>query len=91
MVLSPDGPYLARIMEQINKLVPYGLMRQTLRIGNAATMINGMLRLMLTKLSVNSITSWIGLTKANDDGLNLLQQYVVLLFHVLLADFTHRR
>jgi hypothetical protein len=77
MVLSPDGPYLARIMEQINRLVPYGLMRQTLRIGNAATMINGMLRLLLTKLSVNSITSWIGLTKSTDDGFNLLQQYVL--------------
>jgi hypothetical protein len=74
MVLSPDGPYLARITENINKLVPYGLIRQTLRVGNAATMINGMLKLLLTKISVNSITSWIGLSTPSDAGMNLLQQ-----------------
>ncbi|KAF2433180.1 hypothetical protein EJ08DRAFT_584187 [Tothia fuscella] len=74
MVLSPDGPYIARVTENINKLVPYGLIRQTLKIGNAASMINGMLKLLLTKLSVNSITSYFRLTNYSDDGMNLLQQ-----------------
>ena len=76
MILSPDGPYLARVMENVHKLVPYSMIRQTLRVGNAATMMNGMVKLLLTKLSVNSITSWIGLTNYSDAGMNLLQQYV---------------
>lgn len=76
MVLSPDGPYLARIVENVHKLVPYALMRPPLRVGNAATMINGMVRLLLTKLSVNSVTSWFGLTNPSDAGMNLMQQVI---------------
>ncbi|KAE9990682.1 hypothetical protein EG327_001077 [Venturia inaequalis] len=76
MVLSPDGPYLTRVVENIHKLVPYGLMRPPLRVGNAATMINGMVKLLLTKLSVNSVTSWFGLTNPSDAGMNLMQQVV---------------
>lgn len=76
MVLSPDGPYLTRVVENIHKLVPYALMRPPLRVGNAATMINGMVKLLLTKLSVNSVTSWFGLTNPSDAGMNLLQQVI---------------
>lgn len=52
--------------------------KQTLRVGNAATMINGMLKLILTKLSVTAFTNWVGLSKNPDDGMNLLQQYANL-------------
>lgn len=76
MVLSPDGPYLTRVVENVHKLVPYSLMRPPLRVGNAATMINGMVRLLLTKISVNSVTSWFGLTNPSDAGMNLMQQVV---------------
>lgn len=51
-------------------------MRQTLRIGNVATMLNGMVRLILAKISVSTVTNWIGLSSGADEGMNLLQQYV---------------
>jgi hypothetical protein len=76
MVHSPDGPYLARVVENVHKLVPYMALRQTLRIGNAATMINAVVRLVLTKISVTSLTNWIGISNSIDEGMNLLQQYV---------------
>lgn len=37
-------------------------------------MINGMVRLVLAKLSVTAMTNWIGLTNNTNDGMNLLQQ-----------------
>ncbi|KAF8856128.1 hypothetical protein BDZ45DRAFT_654437 [Acephala macrosclerotiorum] len=75
-VLSPDGQYLLRLLSNVNKLVPYTAIKQTLRVGNAATMINGMLKLILTKLSVTAFTNWIGLSRNSDDGMNLLQQII---------------
>jgi hypothetical protein len=74
MILSPDGQYILRVIENVHRLVPYSIARQTLRVGNAATMINGMVRLFLTKLSVTAITNWLGLSNSANDGMNLLQQ-----------------
>jgi hypothetical protein len=74
LILSPDGPYLVRILENVHKLIPYAMMRQTLRVGNAATMINGMVKLLLTKVTINSVTSFLGLTNYSDAGMNALQQ-----------------
>lgn len=74
-VLSPQGPYLLKLAENIHKLVPYSVIRQTLRIGNAATMIAGMMKLLLAKMSVGTISNWFGLTQNADDGMNLLQRY----------------
>lgn len=74
LVLSPEGPSILRMVENVHKLVPYTLARQTLRVGNVATMINGMMKLMLAKVSVGSITNWIGMSTGADEGMNLLQQ-----------------
>lgn len=76
-MLSPDGQYLLRLLSNVNKLVPYMAIRQTLRVGNAATMINGMMKLILTKLSVTAFTNWMGLSNSKDEGVNLLQQSVL--------------
>ncbi|KAJ4289625.1 hypothetical protein N0V90_010954 [Kalmusia sp. IMI 367209] len=73
-IMSPDGQYLLRLLENVHRLIPYMVMRQTLRVGNAATMINGMVRLVLAKLSVTAVTNWIGLTNNTNDGMNLMQQ-----------------
>lgn len=73
-VMSPDGQYLLHLLENIHRLIPYMMMRQTLRVGNAATMINGMVRLVLAKLSVTGVTNWLGLTNNPNDGMNLMQQ-----------------
>lgn len=72
--MSPDGQYLLRLLENIHRLIPYMMVRQTLRVGNAATMINGMVRLVLAKLSVTGVTNWLGLTNNPNDGMNLMQQ-----------------
>jgi hypothetical protein len=61
-------------MSNLLKLVPWTMLKQSLRIGNAATMINAVTRLFLTKLSLTSITNWFGLSNNPDDGMNLMQQ-----------------
>jgi hypothetical protein len=74
---APDAVYAQKLLNNILKLVPWTVLRQSLRIGNAASMINAVTRLFLTKLSVTSITNWLGLSNNPDDGMNLLQQYVI--------------
>lgn len=74
-VLSTEGPYLLGLLENVHKLLPYTMVKQTLRIGNVATMINGMMRLLLAKIGVGAISNWVGLTQNADDGMNLLQRY----------------
>ena len=73
LVLNPEGQSLLTVVENIHKLVPYTLMRQTLRVGNVATMISGMMKLLLAKMSVGSLTNWIGWSAGADEGMNLLQ------------------
>lgn len=87
-VVSPEGQYLLQLLSNVHSLIPYKMIKQTLRIGNAATMINGMMKLLLAKLSVGSITNWVGLTSNADDGMNLLQRIISL---VLAWDATEFR
>ncbi|KAK0671936.1 PX-associated-domain-containing protein [Cercophora samala] len=87
-VLTPEGPYLLKLMENVHKLLPYSMVKQTLRIGNAATMINGMMRLLLAKVGVGAISNWVGLTQDADDGMNLLQKIIAM---VLSWDNTESR
>ena len=75
LILSPKGQYLLKLMDNAKKLVPYLVIRQTLKIGNVASMISAMVRVVLTKMSVTSLTNWMGLTQSKDEGMNLLQQY----------------
>lgn len=75
-ITAPEGQYLLRLMENAHGLIPYKMLKQTLRVGNAATMISGMMRLLLAKLSVASLTNWVGLTNNSDDGMNLLQRII---------------
>lgn len=74
LVLSSEGQYLVKLIQNVQNLVPYTMVRQTLRIGNAATMLNGMIRIFLAKMSVGAVTNWFGLTKDADDGMNLMQR-----------------
>lgn len=70
------GQYLLKLVETTHKLIPYSMVCQTLRVGNAATMMSGMLKLFLAKVSIGGLTNWIGLTKNAPDGMNLMQRYV---------------
>lgn len=76
LILSPKGQYLLKLVENMHKMIPYMLIRQTLKIGNVASMINAMVKLGLAKMSFSSLTNWMGLTNIEDEGMNLLQSYV---------------
>ena len=78
---------MLQLLQNLHGLIPYKTIKQTLRIGNAATMINGMIRLLLAKLSVGGITNWIGLTTNADDGMNLLQRIISLILSWDAAEF----
>lgn len=43
-------------------------------MSNAATMITAMLKLFLSKLSLGSISNYMGFTRNAEDGMNLLQR-----------------
>ena len=55
-------------------MAPYFLIRQTLKVGNAASMLSGMVKLVLAKLNISTVTTWFG-GQGSDSGMNLLQQY----------------
>ncbi|KAH8647116.1 hypothetical protein BX600DRAFT_518402 [Xylariales sp. PMI_506] len=75
-VLSTQGQDLLKILEGAHKMIPYAVVAQTLRIGNPATMINGMMKIFLAKASVASFTNMIGLTKDASEGMNLLGRII---------------
>lgn len=77
VVGSPEGQYLLKLIQNVYNLIPFAVVRQTLRM-NAATMIHGMIRVFLAKMGVGAITNWFGITSGADDGMNLLQRYVIL-------------
>ncbi|KAF3931592.1 hypothetical protein ABW19_dt0209793 [Dactylella cylindrospora] len=76
LITSPKGQMLLSLIERTSRLIPYRIIRQTLKIGNAATMISGMVRLILAKMSVGTVTNWIGLSTGADEGMNLLQTII---------------
>ncbi|KAI1633090.1 PX-associated-domain-containing protein [Biscogniauxia mediterranea] len=86
-VLSPEGPYLLKLLSNVHTLIPYTVMGQTLRIGNAGTMIAGFVRLFLAKVSVGAFSNWIGLTQGASDGMNLLQRIISLVLGWDAGDF----
>ncbi|KAL9108017.1 MAG: hypothetical protein Q9227_007122 [Pyrenula ochraceoflavens] len=73
-VVSPKGPSILGLLESVHKLIPYALVRSTLRIGNAASMINAMVKVCLAKASVGAAANWLGVGGGGyDEGMNLLQ------------------
>ncbi|KAM0720499.1 hypothetical protein Q7P37_004635 [Cladosporium fusiforme] len=76
LVLSPEGPTILRMIANVHGMLPYSVVRQTLKVGNVATMISGVMRIILAKVSVSAVTNWIGLSSGADEGMNLLQQII---------------
>ncbi len=74
LVLSPEGPTLLRMTEGVHRLLPYVVVRQTLKIGNVASMISAMMKVALAKVSVATVTNWMGWSSGADEGMNLMQQ-----------------
>lgn len=75
-VITPEGQTMLTMLKQVTALIPWLAIRQTLRIGNVATMINGMMKIILTKMTLNSVTSFFKITNPTDDGWNLLQTII---------------
>ena len=73
LILSPKGQYLLKLIENANKLIPYLVLKQTLKIGNVASMISALVKIGLAKMSVTSVTNWMGLTQSEAEGHNLMQ------------------
>ena len=90
LVISPEGQTIFTMMKRANTIVPYTAIRQTLKIGNAATMIHGMIKLVLTKMTINSMTTFMGLTHASDGGWNLLQTIVSTIVNWNTSDLKRR-
>jgi len=67
---------MAKVLENVHKLIPYAVLKPPLRYANAATMISQVMRIVLAKITLNTITSFVGLTNASDDGLNMMQGIV---------------
>ncbi|KAI0010231.1 PX-associated-domain-containing protein [Xylariaceae sp. FL0662B] len=86
-VLSPEGPYLLKLLDNVHKLIPYSMIGQTLRVSNAGTMITGLVRLFLAKVSVGAVSNWIGLTQNAADGMNLLQRIISLVLEWDAGEF----
>jgi hypothetical protein len=62
------------MIESVHRLLPYVVVRQTLKIGNVASMISAMMKVVLAKVSVATVTNWMGWSSGADEGMNLLQQ-----------------
>ena len=90
LVLSPKGQYLLKLIDNANKLIPYMMVKQTLKIGNVASMISAMVRIGLAKVSVSSITNWVGLTSGLDEGQNLMQHIISTVLHWDVKELVHR-
>ena len=60
------------LLKSVNDLIPYFLIRQTLKIGNVASMINAMVKIVLVKMSMPSLSSLFGASDTGS-GMNLLQ------------------
>ncbi|KAK1992603.1 hypothetical protein LX36DRAFT_588096 [Colletotrichum falcatum] len=87
LIVSPEGQYLVKLLEQVHKMVPYNMVRQTLKVGNAATMIAGMMKIFLAKISVGSVSNWFGITKDAADGMNLMQRIISVVLGWDCAEF----
>ena len=73
LIVSPRGQSLLPLLARAKDMMPWFAIRQTLKVGNAATMLNGMVKILLAKMNLSTLTSWFGAEKS-DKGLNLLQQ-----------------
>lgn len=75
IIISPRGQSILPLLTKAHNLAPYFMIRQTLKLGNAASMLNGMVKLVLAKMNMSTVTSWFG-GQPSDSGMNLMQQYV---------------
>ncbi|CAE6418054.1 unnamed protein product [Rhizoctonia solani] len=67
LAVNPAGPTLVTLIKRVHGLLPYGILRQTLRVSNAATLLSAVLRIFLQHTP--SVRGWF----SGKRGQNLLQ------------------
>lgn len=50
MVMVPEGQNLVKMMETMDALTPYSIIKQTVRLGNVQSMLNGFVKILLAKM-----------------------------------------
>ncbi|KAG9128127.1 hypothetical protein FRC07_004469 [Ceratobasidium sp. 392] len=68
--VNPAGPTLVTLIKRVHGLLPYGVIRQTLRVSNAATLLSAVLRIFLQHAP--SVRGWF----SGKRGQNLLQTII---------------
>ncbi|KAL9014174.1 MAG: hypothetical protein Q9180_008964, partial [Flavoplaca navasiana] len=89
LIVSPRGQSMVSLLNRLHRLTPYFLVKQTLKIGNAASMLNGMTQLLLAKMNLSTLTSWFG-GQASDSGMNLLQQIISQVLNAEVSELRKR-
>lgn len=74
LILSPNGQYLVKLIDGVHSLTPYAMIKQTLKVANAATMIHAMMQIFLAKINPTSLLN--RASKHPSEAGNLLQTYV---------------
>lgn len=49
-VLTPEGQNIIKQMDLVGTLTPYTIIKQTVRMGNVQSMLNGIVKIMLAKV-----------------------------------------
>lgn len=50
LVVVPDGQNLVKMMDTIDTLTPYSIIKQTVRVGNVESMLKGLVKILLAKV-----------------------------------------
>lgn len=50
LVVVPEGQNLVKMMDTIDTLTPYSIIKSTLRVGNVQSMLNGIMKILLAKV-----------------------------------------
>lgn len=51
VVLTPEGQNLIKILDLVDTLTPYTIIKQTVRMGNVQSMVNGLVKIILAKVN----------------------------------------
>lgn len=50
LVVTPEGQNLVKMMDTIDTLTPYSIIKSTVRVGNVQSMLNGIMKILLAKV-----------------------------------------
>lgn len=75
LIVSPRGQSILPLLARANWMMPWRTIRGFLKMGNAASMLNAMISLLLAKMNATMVTQWFGAAKS-DRGMNLMQQII---------------